>query len=64
MKYLIVVVTDGGAINTLAGDHDLERAKSLADGLQPHLMNQVKVLEKTNHGYRIAHIATRPEPKV
>jgi hypothetical protein len=57
MRYLIVIVMEEGGIHTLAKDYDLERAKNLADRLQVNTPYQIKVLEQTKHGYRIAYIS-------
>lgn len=59
MKYVVIIVEDAGGISTLTTDHDLDRAKRAADMLQTNIVNQVKVLEQTRHGYRIAYIARR-----
>jgi hypothetical protein len=57
MRYLIVIVMEEGGIHTLAKDYDLERSKHLADKLQVDTPYQIKVLEQTKHGYRIAYIS-------
>jgi hypothetical protein len=62
-KYLICYFTDGGLHNVLARDYDLPRAKNLADRLQENLANQIKVLEETPKGYRIAYTCKNPPLK-
>lgn len=55
MRYLICTIGDKGFIHTLDTDHDLARAKEKADVYRGY-KHQVKVLERTRQGYRVAYV--------
>lgn len=62
MRYVVCIITDDGGITTLATKHHLTQAKEAADSEQLKMpTHQVKVLERTITGYRVAYVARRGE---